>query len=329
MSPIKNNFLINGVYCVYEVLSLFDFTIFFRFNMIYTIKKERQLCRRMRLTMSKLIKTIFLILFVLFFFPCNVLSSNEESITLQIHPYLPASELLDRFAPLTKYLSEKTKIKVVCNISKDYRDHIDMIGQDRVDLAYMGPASYVLMTQKYGSKNVLSRLEVNGTPLFQGVIVTRKNSSIQTLKDLAGKSFAFGDPDSTMSYLVPLYMLQKAGIRKDTLARHNFLNSHQNVALGVLIGDFDAGAVKEEVFYQFKERGLKDLAWTPKISEHVFVSRSTLPSKTVSILRNALLTLSDKSVLSSIKSSVTALVPAADSNYNNLRSIMLSLEQND
>jgi phosphonate transport system substrate-binding protein len=279
--------------------------------------------------MSKLINTIFLILFVLFFLPCNVSASDEKSITIQLHPYLPARELLDRFAPLTKYLSEKTKIKIDCNISKDYRDHIDIVGQDRVDVAYMGPASYVLMTQKYGRKPVLARLEINGTPLFQGVIVTRQNSSIKTLHDLAGKSFAFGDPNSTMSYLVPLFMLNEAGIRKDTLARHNFLSSHQNVALGVLIGDFDAGAVKEEVFYQFKERGLKDLAWTPKISEHVFVSRSTLPSGTVKILRNALLILNDESILSSIKSSASALVPASDSDYNNLRSIMLSIEQTD
>jgi phosphonate transport system substrate-binding protein len=283
----------------------------------------------MRLTVSKFLNTIFLILFVLFFLPCNVSASDEESITLQIHPYLPASELLDRFAPLTKYLSKKIKIKIVSNISKDYRNHIDMVGQDRVDVAYMGPASYVLMTQKYGRKHVLSRLEINGSPLFQGVIVTRNNSSIQTLKDLAGKSFAFGDPNSTMSYLVPLYMLQKAGIRKDTLASHTFLSSHQNVAFSVLMGDFDAGAVKEEVFYQFKERGLKGLTWTPKISEHVFVTRSTLPSETVNILRNAMLTLSDKSILSSIKKGATALVSADDSDYNNLRSIMLSLEQTD
>jgi phosphonate transport system substrate-binding protein len=226
-------------------------------------------------------------------------------------------------------LSDKTKIKIICTISKDYREHIDMVGQDKVDLAYMGPASYVIMTRKYGLKHVLARLEINGTPLFQGVMITRKNSSISTLHDLAGKSFAFGDPNSTMSYLVPLFMLHEAGIRKDTLARHSFLSSHQNVALGVLMGDFDAGAVKEEVFYEFKERGLKDLAWTPKISEHVFVARSTLPSGTVNSLRNALLTLSDKSVFSSIKSSMTALVPADNSDYNNLRSIMLSLEQTD
>ena len=279
--------------------------------------------------MSKSITPILLILFISFVVPSNVPASDEASLTLQIHPYLPASELLDRFAPLTKYLSEKTKIKITCAISKDYREHIDMVGQDKVDLAYMGPASYVIMTRKYGLKHVLARLEINGTPLFQGVIVTRKNSSIRTLHDLAGKSFAFGDPNSTMSYFVPLFMLHEAGIRKDSLARHNLLSSHQNVALGVLIGDFDAGAVKEEVFYQFKERGLKDLAWTPKISEHVFVTRSTLPSGTVNSLRTALLTLSDKSILSSIKSSVTALVPADDSDYNNLRSIILSLEQAD
>lgn len=279
--------------------------------------------------LAKLINPLVLILFSLFCIFSPVPASDEKPLTFQIHPYLPASELLDRFDPLVKYLSGKTGRKITFTISKDYREHIEMVGQDKVDIAYMGPASYVIMTQKFGRKHVLARLAVNGTPLFQGVIVTRKNSSIRTLKDLAGKSFAFGDPNSTMSYFVPLFMLQEAGIRKDSLVKHNFLSSHQNVALGVLMGDYDAGAVKEEVFYEFKGRGLKDLAWTPKLSEHVFVARATLPDETVNRLRDALLALTDPSILSSIKSGVTAMVPADDGDYNNLRSIIRSLDQTD
>lgn len=272
---------------------------------------------------------IFFLFPLLFIFPRDVSASDQESLTLQIHPYLPAGELLNRFAPLSKYLSEKAGVNITCKISKDYREHIDMVGQNRVDVAYMGPASYVIMTKKYGQKPILARLEINGTPLFRGVIVARENSPVKTLHDLAGKSFAFGDPHSTMSYFLPLSMLKEAGIGTDALARHNFLSSHQNVALGVLMGDFDAGAVKEEVFYEFRKRGLRDIAWTPRISEHLFVASSTLPPETAGRLRKALLSLHDKSVLSSIKSDVSALVPADDSDYDNLREILLSLEQTD
>lgn len=254
------------------------------------------------------------------------INTQEETLTLQVHPYLPASELMNRFSPLTDYLYRKTSRKIICNISKDYQEHIDMIGKDRVDVAYLGPASYVKVTEHYGSKPILARLEINGTPLFRGVVVTRKSSGISKLGDLEGKRFAFGDKNSTMSYLVPLFMLHEAGINRDNLAGYSFLDSHSNVALGVLVGDFDAGAVKEEVFYKYKDRGLKDLEWTPAISEHLFVTRSSLPVETVEALRNALLHLrfeSDaQSIMFAIKENMTALVPAKDDDYDNLKKIM-------
>lgn len=278
-------------------------------------------------------KSVFALrLFVL----CNVLLSSapllaQESLTLQIHPYLPASELLKKFTPLTEYLSRKTDKKITCNISRDYQEHINIVGNDKIDMAYLGPASYIKITGKYGKKPILARLEIKGRPFFQGVIFTAKSASIRNLKDLAGKRFAFGDPDSTMSHLVPVFMLHKAGVSIKDLAKYSFLKSHDNVALGVLMGDFDAGAVKEEVFYQYKDRGLKDLAWSPKISEHLLVVRTSLPDTTVNELRAALLTLKTepdaRAIMSSIKNNMTAFVPADDMDYDNLRAILQELKK--
>jgi phosphonate transport system substrate-binding protein len=255
---------------------------------------------------------------------------SENVMTLQIHPYLPSSELLRKFSPLITYLENKLETEIVCNISKDYQEHIEMIGNDKVDIAYLGPASYVKVVDTFGSKPLLARLEIKGSPLFQGVIITLKSSSIRSVNDLKGKRFAFGDPDSTMSHIVPLTVLHDKGINLNDLAKHSFLNGHRNVALGVLMGDFDAGAVKEEVFYEYKDRGLFDLEWTPKISEHLFVAKSTLPDKVVNKLRAALLSLRDdpdaNRIMSSIKQDVTALVPVEDKNYDNLRVILKKAE---
>lgn len=284
--------------------------------------------------MSSIKFFIFLALVSSVLIPISGLSAYaRQTLTLQVHPYLPATELLDRFSPLTEYLSTKTSMEIICNISKDYQDHIDKIGNDKVDIAYLGPASYVKVTEDYGLKPILVRLEINGAPSFRGVIVTRESSAITTLKDLTGKRFAFGDPNSTMSHLVPLFMLYEAGINKKNLAGYKFLDSHHNVALGVLVGDFDAGAVKEEVFYEYKERGLKDLQWTPEISEHIFVARSSLPKKTVNELMNALLSLrtepDSKSIMSSIKNNMTAMVTARDRDYNNLRKILDTVKRTE
>jgi len=96
------------------------------------------------------------------------------------------------------------------------------------------------------------------------------------------------------------------------------------------MGDFDAGAVKEEVFYEYKSRGLIDIEWTQEISEHLFVTKSSLPYVTINKIRDALLSLKDSPdaprILSSIKMDVTALVPVEDKNYNNLRVILKKAE---
>ncbi len=277
----------------------------------------------------KFIFTAAVFICLVFILPSSGFSEN--TLTFQIHPYLPSGELLNKFSPLITYLENKLESEIICNISTNYQEHIKMVGNDKVDIAYLGPVSYVKVVDNFGSKPLLARLEIKGSPLFQGVIVTHKSSSIKSVKNLKGKRFAFGDPDSTMSHIVPLIVLDNQGINLHDLAKHSFLHGHRNVALGVLMGDFDAGAVKEEVYYEYKDRGLFDLEWTPKISEHLLVAKSTLPDKVVSKLRSALLSLRDdpdgKRIMSSIKRDVTALVPVEDKNYDNLRVILKKAEK--
>lgn len=255
----------------------------------------------------------------------------KQALTLGIHPYMAATELFKRFTPLANYLARKTGRPVSIRISGDYKDHIDRTGKDMYDIAFMGPASYVKMTAVYGKKPLLARLEVEGSPVFHGIIFTEKESSIETIGDLKEKRFAFGDPNSTMSHLVPRHMLREAGISVDKLAEHKFLGSHNNVALGVLAGDFDAGAVKEEVFFKYEKQGLKMLAKSPPLSEHLFIGSDKLPSAAVEALRGALYHLRDesngKASMTAIKKQVTGLVPANDGDYDNLRSILDGLEK--
>jgi phosphonate transport system substrate-binding protein len=267
-----------------------------------------------------------LLIALLPFFPR--ISNAGERLVFAVHPYLPATEISEKFGPLVKYLSKELGRPIDIEISPDYQNHIIQIGKDNVDIAYMGPASYVKMADTYGRKHLLVRQETEGKPTFHGVIIVRKDNPLSSLGDLAGKRFAFGDPESTMSHLVPRYMLWKEGITLDNLGGYAFLANHHNVALGVLAGDFDAGAVKEEVFTEYEKRGLRELARTPEISDHVIVATNRLSLEQVQKLRDALHSLRGKedsrSIMNSIKPS-TSLVPAKDEDYDNLREILKAL----
>jgi len=250
----------------------------------------------------------------------------DKALTLWIHPYLPATELSKRFAPLAAYLGEALSRPVEIRVQKSYQAHLDFVGRDLADIAYMGPASYVQLSAHYGRKPLLAKVEVEGKPSFHGVIIARQDSHLNTLTDLANKSFAFGDPNSTMSHVVPRAMLEKAGITTERLARHDYLGSHHDVALAVLGGYFEAGAVKEEVFLDYQGRGLKALARTPPIPPHLFLTRADLAPELIARLRAALLAVhtnpGKKEILSAIEDSATGLLPVADEDYRGLRKLM-------
>ena len=255
---------------------------------------------------------------------------GRAPLSLAVHPYLSPSELIGRFTPLAVMLGRRTGREIRIEISSDYADHVSRIGQGRADIAYMGPASYVRAASVYGKFPLLAKQEINGKPYFTGVIIKRAGSPLGDLKGMKGGRFAFGDPGSTMSHLVPRYMLIEAGLMTGDY-ESEFLQNHDNVALGVLVGDFDAGAVKEETFHKYRGRGIEALAFTPEISEHLFIARRDLDPDTVRALRQTMLALAGEpggmQALTSIKPEISGLVPVEDSDYDNLRAIIKRLER--
>ena len=257
------------------------------------------------------------------------LADTDVPLRLGVHPYLPTPFVQKRFAPLADYLSRVLERPVVLSVSKDYRSHIERIASGELDLAYMGPAPYVKLVDEFGRFPLVARQAVFGKPQFNGVIMARSGGSVKRLQDLRGRRFAFGDPSSTMSHLLPLYVLQQAGIGLNELGSYKFYGNHQAVALAVLRDNADAGGVKQEIYARYRHRGLTLLATTPSISEHLFVARKDMSVAEVEELRQVFFGLDDsvpgRKALSSIKHTVTAMVPVVDSDYDSLRAIIEEL----
>ena len=251
---------------------------------------------------------------------------DQQPIILGIHPYLPHDELVTRFTPLANYIGRAIGHPVQVRVGRTYGEHIKAIGSDSIDIAYMGPVPYVEMVAKYGRKPLLARQVINNSPYLRGEIIVRKDSPLRTLGDLKGKCFLFGDVNSTMSYIMPQHMIEDAGVPLIRLGDHKFLEGHENVALAVLAGTCDAGAVKQEVYEEFKPKGLRVLAELPLVYDHLFVTSASLPPPMVRKLRKIMLDLNDlpegKAIMAKIHPDMTALVPPKDSDYNNLRALM-------
>jgi phosphonate transport system substrate-binding protein len=259
--------------------------------------------------------------------PCVAATPTSNGpLILAVHPYLPATEILARFTPLADVLARAVGRPVVVRVGSSFEEHNDAIGTDSVDIAYMGPAPYVFLVEQYGPKPLLARQVVNGDPMLHGEIFVRTDSPIQDLRDLKGVRFAFVDPRSTAGHVVPEAMLARAGLPESTLGARKFLASHRNVALAVLAGDYDVGAVKEEVFVEFAPKGLRSIATQLPVPDHVLVTSTRLPAALVETLRTAVLQLGQtakgRAAMAAIEPGMSEFVPVRDGDYDSLRKLM-------
>lgn len=264
------------------------------------------------------------LLFVSLFFTGPGSTAEPESpLILGVHPYLSYSALRVRFDPLAQYLTDRLGVPVAVRVGNTYNDHIEEIGQNRIDIAYLGPVGYVQVVNRYGPKPLLARLETNGTVALTGHFIVRDDSPLRQLSDIADRHVGFGDPRSTMSSVLPRAVLKKSGIAIGQQTRYR---SHTSIAIAVLSGQVDAGAVKEEVFQQFKEQGLRSLAPLPSVSEHAFVSRTDLPEPMTAQIRSLLLKLDQsedgRHALKAIHSQASGLRSVSDADYVPLRELL-------
>ncbi len=235
-------------------------------------------------------------------------------------------ELMEkRLQPLLTYLEQRTGKEVRFKTGRDYRDTIEKFIDGTFDLGYIGPSPYVLGSKKDpDALRILAGLTNSKGPFFHSVIITKKESSIRSIEGLKGKHFAFGSPDSTLSYYLPMHMLMKADI--DTkLKRYDFLGRHDKVAQYVIMGKYDAGGIKESVAHKY-EKYLDIIATSEPVHDFLFVANSSMDRDLFKKIQDTLLNCDETSILTSIKSTATGFDRRKDSDYDNLRKIMKAVD---
>ncbi|MDH5445136.1 MAG: phosphate/phosphite/phosphonate ABC transporter substrate-binding protein [Gammaproteobacteria bacterium] len=250
-----------------------------------------------------------------------------SEIRFGVHPFKKPNKIFHMFQPLVMDLEKRMGIPVKLIIGKSYADIINKHKRAEIDFGYFGPASFI-KAQKATQITPLARIQMNGKGAFRGVILVNENSSIKNLSQLKGHNFAFGDPNSTLSHYVPHYMLLKAGIKLNMLGNYAFTGNHDNVALNIMYGNFDAGGLKPDVAKQYLKRGLRILAHSEWIPEHLFAANKHLEKGLRIKLRKALLK-TDVRILQKIKPSISGIEVARSRDYDKLRKIIETVDKQD
>jgi len=141
-------------------------------------------------------------------------------------------------------LHEETGLYFATNVATEYAGVIEAMCADppSAQMGSLATFAYVLAAERGCAEAAMVSVRY-GTPTYNGQIIVRADSDINSIEDLAGKTFCRPDPLSTSGWIIPMLTMRAAGIDTDTdLAEVVDTGSHDTTVAAVYNGDCDAGA---------------------------------------------------------------------------------------
>lgn len=197
----------------------------------------------------------FSFLLPLGFLACGKSEGPRKVLRIGFVPSENVQQVAQNAQPIVDILQKKLALEVQPFVATDYTGVVEALRANRLDVAFLSPASYVLARSEANVQVVL-KSHRKGSPYYYAAIITQADSGIRTLGDLRNKTFAFGDPLSTTGHVFPKKMFKENGIDpvKD-FKNVIYSGGHDATVLAVLNRKVDAGAT----FANFTDG--KDAAW--------------------------------------------------------------------
>ncbi len=250
-----------------------------------------------------------------------------DKITFGVIPVAGSTSMKENFGPLTDYLTKQLGIKVELKLAGDYTGIITGMQHNHIDVAYLGPKSYVEAAKRAKAEALVVEVDgESGLPGYRGTIITKKGSGLKTLEDLKNKTWAFTSSQSTSGTLVPSVMFSKAGIDpKKYFSKVLYSGGHEASILSVKAGKIDAASTNNLDF----NRGIgrhwtKDqfnVIWTSDLIPGAPVAaRGGLPTSLKMALKGAFLSYRDPKGLERLKNK--GFIKGDDSVYDSVRELI-------
>jgi len=172
------------------------------------------------------------------------LGTEENPLIWALVPSGESDTVLAGFDAVTNIIFDETGIVIEPFVATEYAGVIEALSADppKAHIASLATFAYLVAAERGVAEAELVAVRY-GSPTYTGQIFVRADSGIETLADLAGKTFCRPDPLSTSGWIIPSIELQAAGVNPDTdLAEVVDAGSHDASVAGVYNGDCDAGS---------------------------------------------------------------------------------------
>ena len=262
---------------------------------------------------------------------------NPEALTLAIIPTEESVAELQLYKPVTDRMEKLTGKKIQFFMPTSYASVVEGLLSKFVDVAVLGPYSYVIANSKDKSIEVFAtyakrpgHMQEEG-PGYRGVLISKRGSKFTSIDSLKGSTLGLTDPGSTSGNLMPRVAFTKV-IGKDLekfFGKVVYTGSHELSSVAVVEGKVDAAFVATHRFDNVVNKGEASLdgvniLWkSDPIPQDPFVYRNTLCENIKAKIRETFLDLKGqpgaKKFLDNVKSNT--FVKMSSDDYNIIRDL--------
>ena len=234
-----------------------------------------------------------------------VCSAQEKPIRLEfgVYPSDRATVMYRKFSPILEAIRVPLEtqlgreIDIHMTIFQDYESGITALANGDVDFVRFGPSSYILAEQLNPKIQLLVMELRNGLKQFNGLIIAHKDSNILEIEDLRGKTFAFGDENSTIGRFLSQSLLVEHNIHADSLKSFDYLDRHDQVAKALMTKSHDAGAIKSSTYKKLCDPDEIVIVRAFSNITKPWIASSHLPKEICNAISASLLSLEDEEVI--------------------------------
>lgn len=257
---------------------------------------------------------------------------NEPVLRLGIFPRRNMQVTETMFRPLSEKLSSVVGMKVLLETTHDFASFWENVSSHQYDIVHYNQYHYLKSHKQFGYE-VFARNVEFGRDKIGGAILVRKDSGINSVENLRGKTIVFGGGrGAMMAYITATYLLRKAGLKQGDYFEQFALNppkaciaTYYRKATAAGAGNYvlELPNVREkidtsEMKYLVTSQKMAHLPWALKKS----VS-AELRGKLLDVMVGLADTTEGRKILKAAR--ITKFLPATDKDYDSHREIVKSV----
>ena len=230
-----------------------------------------------------------------------VFDPDAPPLILAFIPQENPEKLIGDIETIGEYLQAELGFPVKGFVSQDHAAAVEALRNGEADISFMGALPYVLAHDQMGAQVILGEV-YRGSPIYHGRIFVRRDSGIETLEDLRGKSIAFADPISESGYLYPLETFVEAGLLErgqdpqEFFSAVYFAGGYQQAIQAVANGYADAAGASQFSDLLLTPDQLEEIIWIAEsddIPSHAVIARGDLEPERLEAFKQAMLKLNN------------------------------------